>query len=72
VRYLARCLIEEYAQLGYTADELLLLFNQPSYSLMNRVLTSQGEPWVRDLINEVLAECGTAQVQTREKSVAFI
>jgi hypothetical protein len=56
LQFLARCLIEEYARLGYNADDLFLLFNQPSYQVTNQVLTSQGEPWVRRLIDEVLAE----------------
>ena len=65
VDFLARCLIEEFAQIGYGADDLFMLFAEPMYPMLNGVLRTEGEAFVRNLINEVLDECGTLLVKTK-------
>ena len=56
VRVLARCLIEEFAQLGYDRDGLLALFRDPNYRMMHMVLAAEGEEVVRGLIDQVMRE----------------
>ena len=60
---LARCLIEEFAQIGYSAEDLFTLFAEPAYPLLNRILRTEGEVFVRGLIDEVLDECGMMKVR---------
>ncbi len=56
VRQLARCMVEEFAQIGYRRDDLFALFQRTDYLMMNMILRSEGETYVRDLIDEVVAE----------------
>ena len=60
--FLARCVIEEFASIGYRAEDLLTLFREPIYPMLNAILRKEGEPFVRSLIGQVLAECGTLRV----------
>ena len=65
VDVLARCVIEEFAQIGYGAEELLTLFREPVYPMLNRILQTEGETFVRNLIGEVLDKCGTLRVNAK-------
>lgn len=60
--YLARCLAEEFAGMGRTAEEILTLFRDPGYAVPHSVYRTRGEAAVRELIREVLAECGVLRV----------
>jgi hypothetical protein len=62
--FLTRCLIEEFAQLGYHAEDLAKLFRDPIYPMLNGILKERGESFVQDLIDEVLGECGTLRTTT--------
>ncbi len=59
---LARCMVEEFAQIGYGADDLFGMFSEPGYPLLNGILRMRGESAIRGLIQEVLDECGTIRV----------
>ena len=64
VRGLARCMVEEFAQIGYGPDDLFGLFRRTDYRLMHMILLSEGEAFVRRLIDEVLAGCPVVTVTT--------
>lgn len=55
VRVLARSLIDEFIQLGYGREELLDLFRDPNYRMMNMVWTAEGESVVREIIDDVFS-----------------
>ena len=63
--FLAQCVIEEFALIGYGAEDLLTLFREPVYPMLNNIFRKEGEPFVRGLIEQVLAECGTLKVKTQ-------
>ena len=63
-RFLAQCVIEEFALIGYGAEDLFTLFREPMYPMLNNILRKKGEAFVCNLINEVLVECGTLKVKT--------
>ena len=62
--FLAQCVIEEFASIGYGAEDLFTLFREPIYPMLNDILRKEGEPFVRGLIEQVLAEWGTLKVKT--------
>lgn len=62
--FLARCVIEEFALIGYGAEDLFTLFREPVYPMLNNILRKEGEAFVRSVIDEVLAGCGTLRVKT--------
>ena len=64
-RFLARCIVEEFAQIGYGAEDLFTLFREPVYPMLNGILRGEGETFVRNLIGEVLDQCGTLRVKTQ-------
>jgi hypothetical protein len=67
-QFLMRCVVEEFAQIGYGAEDLFSLFREPVYPMLNRILQSEGEPFVRNFIEEVLNECGTLRTTTKAVS----
>ena len=62
--FLARCVIEEFALIGYGAEDLFTLFRDPVYPMLNNILRKEGEAFVRNLIGQVLGEWGTLKVKT--------
>ena len=52
-RQTARCIIEEYALSGFTATEILVLFESPMYGFPNAILRRRGAEFVRRLVGEV-------------------
>jgi hypothetical protein len=56
-KLMATCIIEEYAMLGLTEDELVKLFSEPYYRT-HQLYRAYGEAWVRDLIRDVLGRTG--------------
>jgi hypothetical protein len=50
---MATCIIEEYAHLGMSEEEILRLFRLPIYRT-HLFYRTYGESWVRDLIARVL------------------
>jgi len=47
---MAECFVEEFARLGYGANQLLELFRNPFYRGPHSVYRRRGESWVKDLI----------------------
>ena len=62
--FLAQCVIEEFALIGYGAEDLFALFRQPVYPMLNNIFRKEGEAFVRNLIGQVLGEWGTLKVKT--------
>ena len=52
-RETARCIIEEYALSGFTATEILVLFESPLYGFPNAILRRRGTEFVTRLVGEV-------------------
>lgn len=59
---LARCFVEEFALMGYDGEAILELFRDPRYLAVHAIWERRGEEAVRELVDEVLAECGVMQV----------
>ena len=57
-REMAECFVEEFMMLGYDHKQLLALFRNPNYLGMNMVLENKGEPFVKEVIGDVLARWG--------------
>ena len=57
-RDMAECFVEEFLMLGYNHNQLLALFRNPNYLGMNMVLQNKGEPFVKEVISDVLARWG--------------
>ncbi len=62
--FVARCVIEEFASLGYEAEDLFTLFREPVYPMLNSILAREGEAGVRSLIDQVLMQRGRLRVKT--------
>jgi hypothetical protein len=61
---MARCIIEEYAQMGMTEEQIVELFRQPSVQI-NSLYRARGEAWLRHLINDVLREAMCLRVSVK-------
>ena len=62
--FLARCIIEEFASIGYDAEDLFTLFREPVYPVLNGILAAEGEARVRGLVGQVLTQHGRLKVKT--------
>jgi hypothetical protein len=54
--FMARCLVEEYARMGKSKDELMALFQNSFYESAHRMLKQFGEDTIEELIDEVLKD----------------
>ena len=52
-RETARCIVEEYALTGFSAAEILQLFESPVYGFPHAIFRRRGAEFVRDLVGEV-------------------
>ncbi len=55
---MAECFIEEFMRMGYGHKQILALFKDPHYLGPNMALEKRGEPFIREVITEVLARWG--------------
>lgn len=58
---MATCLIEEYARIGMSEEEIVSLFSRPAYQT-HALYLERGEAWVRHLVRDVLARTGRMRV----------
>jgi hypothetical protein len=58
-----RCLVQEYAWIGWGAEDILGLFRDPFYPALHALLMTYGEAGVRDRVNALLRQMGVFQVQ---------
>lgn len=50
---MTRCMIEEYAMMGFSSELLMKMFRNPFYQAVHRVYASRGEAYVRELLDSV-------------------
>lgn len=50
---MARCFVEEFALIGFQPERMLRLFQLPSYPGVHDILRRKGEPFVREIIEDV-------------------
>jgi hypothetical protein len=58
-----RCVLQEYAWMGHTAEEILALFRDPFYPALRGMLEANGEEVIRGRIEAILARMGVFQVR---------
>ncbi len=51
--YMAECVVEEYALLGWSDKQLMTLFSHPMFQATHRIYQDKGEEYVRSLIQKV-------------------
>lgn len=54
-REMVLAVVDEYVRLGFGPGELLALFESPRYTMTHRIWLRNGEAYVRDCIDDVLA-----------------
>jgi hypothetical protein len=52
-RETGRCIVEEYALTGFSAEEILALFTSPMYALSHAIYVRRGRGFVAALVGEV-------------------
>ncbi len=50
---MARCFVEEFALMGYRPERILRLFQLATYTGAHDILSRNGEPFVRRIIEDV-------------------
>jgi hypothetical protein len=55
---MARCMVEEYAMMGFSAPLLLKMFKNPYYQALHRVYQARGEGYVSELLERVFEGTG--------------
>jgi hypothetical protein len=53
-----KCLVQEYASLGFTAGEIARLFRDPDYPALNALADFFGDGVLRQRIDEILQDSG--------------
>jgi hypothetical protein len=56
------CLVQEYAWMGWDAEEILQLFRDPFYPALHGLWCFYGEAGLRDRLNAVLGQTGTLRL----------
>jgi hypothetical protein len=59
-----RLLVEEYARMGTTADEIMRLARDPFYQSFHGLWRLFGEGEFRRLVGDIAARCGVVRVRT--------
>ncbi len=52
------CIVEEYARMGWGADEIMELFDKPFFRATNGLKALFGEDEIRKRIESTLRQCG--------------
>jgi hypothetical protein len=56
--FMLQCLVEEFAWMGWGADELMALFRSPEYPVLNQLLQHYGEGKIRERVEGLLGRSG--------------
>lgn len=56
--YMLQCMIEEFGWMGWDAEQLMSLFHNPEYPVLNELRRYFGEDHVRKRIDEFLSHAG--------------
>jgi hypothetical protein len=57
------CVVQEFAWMGWGADQLLELFRSPDYPALNQLLARYGAAEVRRRVGELLGRSGVFRVR---------
>lgn len=57
-REMARCFIEEYALMGWSADRVRRLFGSPFFAGTHGILERRGQAFVDELVAETFGDAG--------------
>jgi hypothetical protein len=60
------CFLQEFAWMGWDAEQLMALFRDPGYPVLNQLLEHYGEPSIRERIRSLL---GSAVLRFSERIV---
>jgi hypothetical protein len=60
------CVIEEYVRTGWAVDQVMHLFDSPSYPLLHEFLRVRGAQAIRKKIVETTRRCGVFRFRTAE------
>ncbi|HXG09487.1 MAG TPA: hypothetical protein VNK04_06830 [Gemmataceae bacterium] len=58
-----QCLVQEFAWMGWNADQLLGLFRSPAYPVLNQLREYYGDDVIRQRIHTLLGRSGVFRVQ---------
>lgn len=50
---MARCMVEEYAMMGFSSETMMKMFKNPYYQALHHVHEARGEAYVTDLLASV-------------------
>ncbi len=62
-----RLLVEDYARMGWNADAIVALANDPNYQVFHGLLRMFGEDEFRRRVADVIGRCGVMRVKTTER-----
>src|SRR5581483_2386529 len=60
-----QCIVQEFAWMGWDADQLLQLFDSPEYPVLNQLLAHYGAEQIQRVVASLLAETGVFRFQTQ-------
>jgi hypothetical protein len=58
-----QCLVQEFAWMGWDAEQLLGLFHSPAYPVLQQMLACYGEAVVRERVEALLGRSGVFRVR---------
>ncbi len=50
---MTRCMVEEYAMMGFSSELLMKMFKNPFYQALHRVYAARCEAYVREVLDSV-------------------
>ena len=59
------CLVEEFARMGSSSEEILAMFDNPFFQATAGLKQLYGEEGVRMRVQDVLARCGVLRIRAR-------
>jgi hypothetical protein len=63
---LLRCLVQEYAWMGWGVEQILGLFRDPFYPALNELLRAYGEAGIRERVTALLGRMGVLRFHAVE------
>jgi hypothetical protein len=63
---LLRCLVQEYAWMGWGVEQILGLFRDPFYPALNELLRAYGEAGIRERVMALLGRMGVLRFRAVE------
>ena len=64
--YMLDCVVEEYLRLGWPPEQILRLFESPSYPVLHQMLRARGGEALRARIQQIAKRCGVFRFRTSE------